>query len=125
MRKYLWKIKGYIVGGLLFYIIEAVLTSAILAFPGLLVDNFTKGVKYVKTLVLFYVAIFSVLMDVIGSSFLLCSRCCLMRAFAVFKSSLSIFISFSKSAVKVRTFLQTHASFSVFLSPCLVFFNVD
>ena len=35
----------------------------------------------------------------------------------------AFFISFSKSAVKVRTFLQTHASFSVFLSPCLVFFQ--
>lgn len=60
MKKYLWKIKGFIAAGIFFNLLEAVLTSTLLLFPGLLIDNYHKGPKYVFHIVSIYVIIFTV-----------------------------------------------------------------
>lgn len=58
MRKYLTKIRGYIVLSVLFYLLETLVTSAMLLFPGYLIDNFEKNSQTIKYLIIAYIVLF-------------------------------------------------------------------
>lgn len=58
MKKYLRKIRWFVVVTILLSFVQAVLTSATLLFPGLLIDNYQKGFGYIWKLVAAYIIIF-------------------------------------------------------------------
>ena len=59
MKKYLWRIRGFIALSLLLSLVEAILTSAMLLFPGLLIDHYENGALYIGKLVAAFVLIFA------------------------------------------------------------------
>lgn len=58
MKKYLFKIKGYIILSLIFYILETLLTSVILLLPGYLVDYYLEGFATINLLIICYIILF-------------------------------------------------------------------
>ena len=58
MNRYLKTIKLYIFLSIVFSLIEAVVTSALLLFPGWLVDNYANGISYILNLVFLYITAF-------------------------------------------------------------------
>ena len=43
MKKYVYKLKGLLFISVIFSVINAVINAAMLLFPGLLIDNYKKG----------------------------------------------------------------------------------
>ena len=48
MKKYVYKLKGLLFISVIFSVINAVINAAMLLFPGLLIDNYKKGLPYIQ-----------------------------------------------------------------------------
>lgn len=60
MKKYLYKIRGYIAFSLIFFVLETLVTSTMLLFPGYLIDNFKNNDKTIMFLIFLYFVLFIV-----------------------------------------------------------------
>lgn len=58
MKKYLKTIRWFIAASIFLNMVEAVITSIMLLFPGLLIDNYQKGFSYIGKLVAAYAGAF-------------------------------------------------------------------
>lgn len=60
MKKYLHLIRWYIVGSLILYALEVILTSIILFFPGYMIDHYIEGNIFVVNIIFIYILTFSI-----------------------------------------------------------------
>ena len=58
MKKYVYKLKGLLFISVIFSVINAVINAAMLLFPGLLIDNYKKGLPYIQKMLFIYALIF-------------------------------------------------------------------
>ena len=58
MKKYVYKLKGLLCISVIFSVINAVINAAMLLFPGLLIDNYKKGLPYIQKMLLIYALVF-------------------------------------------------------------------
>ena len=58
MKKYVYKLKGLLFISVIFSVINAVINAAMLLFPGILIDNYKKGLPYIQKMLFIYALIF-------------------------------------------------------------------